>query len=60
MWSTARKRRTLITYINDEVVPDVRRSSSEALRTAAAELGRLAEKMDSHRAGRRTGTNPKP
>ncbi len=52
--------RTLITYINDEVVPDVRRSGSEALRTAATELSRLAEKMDNYRAGRRTGTNPKP
>lgn len=38
--------RKLITYINDEVVPDVRRNSSEALRAAAVELHRLAEKMD--------------
>lgn len=38
--------RKLITYINDEVVPDVRRNSSEALRAAATELHRLAEKMD--------------
>ena len=36
----------LVAYINDEVVPDVRRNGSEALKAAAAELHRLAEKMD--------------
>ena len=39
--------RRVVTYINDEVVPDVRRNGSEALRSAAAELHRLAERMDS-------------
>ncbi|SFR97236.1 hypothetical protein SAMN05421771_0107 [Granulicella pectinivorans] len=39
----------LVTYINDEVVPDVRRNGSEALKAAAAELHRLAEKMDDRR-----------
>jgi hypothetical protein len=39
----------LATYINDEVVPDVRRNSSEALRKAAIELQRLAERMDDRR-----------
>ena len=38
--------RRLATYINDEVVPDVRRNGSEALRFAAAELQKLAAKMD--------------
>lgn len=38
--------RRLMTYLNDEVVPDVRRNSSEALRAAAIELQRLAERMD--------------
>lgn len=38
--------RTFATYINDEVVPDVRKHSSEALRTAAAELQKLAQKLD--------------
>ena len=38
--------RRLITYLNDEVVPDVRRNSSEALRAAAVELDRLARRMD--------------
>ncbi len=36
----------LITYLNDEVVPDVRRHSSAALRTAAEQLHALAQKMD--------------
>jgi len=39
----------LVTYINDEVVPDVRRNGSAALKAAAAELQRLAEKMDDRR-----------
>ncbi len=41
--------RNLATYINDEVVPDVRRYGSEALRTAAIELHKLAQKMDDER-----------
>jgi hypothetical protein len=45
--------RRVITYINDEVVPDIRRSGSQALRTAAAELQRLAQRMDDSR-----GPNP--
>ena len=36
----------LVTYINDEVMPDVRRNSSHALKAAAAELHKLAERMD--------------
>lgn len=40
----------LVNYINDEVVPDVRKNGSEALKAAAAELHRLAEKMDDRRA----------
>ena len=47
--------RKLVTYLNDEVVPDVRRSGSSALREAAAELQRLAEQMDDRRVG---GTAP--
>lgn len=41
--------RTFTNYINDEVVPDVRRHSSEALRTAAAELQKLAQRLDDDR-----------
>ncbi len=36
----------LVKYINDEVVPDVRRNGSVALKAAATELHRLAERMD--------------
>ena len=36
----------LVTYINDEVMPDVRRNGSVALRAAATELHKLAERMD--------------
>jgi hypothetical protein len=48
--------RRVITYINDEVVPDVRRNGSEALRAAAAELRKLAERVDD--ANRRTPPPP--
>ena len=41
--------RNLSSYINNEVVPDVRRYSSEALRTAAIELHKLAQRMDDER-----------
>ena len=40
----------VIAYINDEVVPDMRRSGSQALRVAAAELQKLAQRMDDKRA----------
>lgn len=36
----------LIRYMNDEVVPDVRRHSSAALRSASEGLRSLAEKME--------------
>ena len=42
--------RRVVTYINDEVVPDVRRNGSSALRAAAAELQRLALHMDQRNA----------
>jgi CRISPR/Cas system-associated protein Csm6 len=45
-------------YINDEIVPDVRRNGSEALRDAAAELHKLAQRMDDH--SRRTPPPPPP
>ena len=44
--------RRFVIYLNDEIVPDVRRNGSEALRSAAAELNRLAQRMDD-RAGKR-------
>jgi hypothetical protein len=36
----------VVTYINNEVVPDIRRNGSQALRAAAAELQKLAQRMD--------------
>ena len=39
----------LIRYLNDEVVPDVRRHSSSALRTAADRLRDLAQSLDDRR-----------
>jgi hypothetical protein len=42
--------RRVVTYINDEVVPDIRRNGSHALRAAAAELQKLAQYVDEHQA----------
>jgi len=36
----------VITYLNDEVVPQVRQNSTQALRVAAEQLNRLAEHLD--------------
>jgi hypothetical protein len=41
----------VIAYINDEVVPEVRKNGSAALRVAAEQLEKLAQKME-ERAGR--------
>ena len=38
--------RRLTAYINDEIIPDVRRHGSKALRTAADELHKLAQRME--------------
>lgn len=51
--------RRVVEYINDEVVPDVRRNGSAALRAAAIELHRLAARMDEH-AGRTPPAEPPP
>ena len=40
----------VIAYLNDQVVPQVRQSSSEALRIASEQLRRLAEHLDRARA----------
>jgi hypothetical protein len=42
----------VIAYLNDEVVPQVRRNSSEALHAAADQLNRLAEHLDRGRQSR--------
>ena len=36
----------VIKFLNDKVVPEVRTHSSKALRTAAEQLGKLAEYVD--------------
>jgi len=46
----------LITYINDEVVPQVRQHSSRALRIAADKLARFADYMEERDAGKTGGT----
>jgi DNA anti-recombination protein RmuC len=38
--------RKVIVYLNDEVVPQLRENSSQALRTAADRLHKLAEQLD--------------
>jgi hypothetical protein len=50
--------KNVVKFINDQVVPDVRRNGSEALRTAAAELHKLASRMDDH--ARRSSSPPPP
>ena len=52
--------RKVVTYINDEVVPDIRRNGSQALRAAAEELQKLAKHMDDRRAAASAQTPPPP
>jgi hypothetical protein len=55
--------RRVVTYINDEVVPDIRRNGSQALRAASEELQKLAQRMDDHKAAQaanREKDQPKP
>jgi bisphosphoglycerate-dependent phosphoglycerate mutase len=40
----------VVTYINDEVVPDIRRNGSQALRAASEELRKLAQRMEDRHA----------
>jgi len=42
--------RRVVRFIDDEVVPEVRRNSSSALRAAAIRLQKLAEHMDDKQA----------
>jgi hypothetical protein len=50
--------KNVVKYINNQVVPEVRRNGSEALRAAAAELHRLAQRIDDH--ARKTSAPPPP
>ncbi|HEX5235604.1 MAG TPA: hypothetical protein VFW25_09765 [Silvibacterium sp.] len=42
----------VIAYLNDEVVPGVRENSSRALKAAADQLAKLAERIDRGASGR--------
>ncbi|MFP5237681.1 MAG: hypothetical protein ACLGSD_17435 [Acidobacteriota bacterium] len=48
--------RHVVNYVNDEVVPQVRRESISAMRTVADKLRDLADKMDK----RTPGKGPQP
>jgi hypothetical protein len=52
--------KNVVKFINDQVVPDVRRNGSEALRAAAAELHKLATRMDDHAGRSSTAPPPRP
>ena len=50
--------RRVVTYINDEVVPEIRVNGSHALRAAAEQLQKLAQRMDERQAA--SGAPPAP
>jgi hypothetical protein len=52
--------RRFVNYLDEEVVPEVRRNSSTALRAAAVRLQKLAESMDNARNDKESGSEPKP
>jgi len=45
-------------YLDEEVVPEVRRNGSTALRAAAVRLQKLADSMDESRSGGNTSNRP--
>jgi hypothetical protein len=47
-------------YLDEEVVPEVRRNGSTALRAAAIRLQKLADSMDESRSADNTGNRPGP
>ena len=52
--------RRVVAYINDQVVPDIRRNGTVALRAAAEELQKLAQRMDDRRAAAQQPSPPAP
>jgi hypothetical protein len=52
--------RGVAAYINDVVVPEVRLHGSQALRAAAEQLQKLAQRMDDRRAAAQGGSPPTP
>ncbi len=49
--------RWLIAHVNDEVVPEVRRNGASALRAAAEQMEKLAQKMDDRPVGGGAGAS---
>ena len=52
--------RRVIAYLNEEVVPDIRREGSQALRAAAEQLHKLAQHLDANRHQPAPPTTPPP
>jgi hypothetical protein len=52
--------RRVISYLNDQVVPQVRQNSSSALRAAAEQLARLADHLDQRSTAHAQPTGEKP
>lgn len=52
--------RHLVQYINDEIVPAVRRNGPGVLRQAAAELQKIADRMEDRAASQRSKDTAKP
>ena len=50
----------VVTYINDEVVPDIRRNGSVALKAAAEQMQKLAQRMEEHGAAHPQTPPPAP
>ena len=50
----------VVTYINDQVVPEIRLNGTQALRAAAEQLQKLAQRMDDRRAAGQGQTPPTP
>jgi hypothetical protein len=50
----------VISYLNDQVVPQVRQNSSSALRAAAEQLARLADHLDQRRTAETQPAGEKP
>jgi small-conductance mechanosensitive channel len=52
--------RRVVTYINDQVVPEIRLNGTQALRAAAEQLQKLAQRIDDRRAAAQGQTPPPP
>ncbi len=52
--------RRVVAYLNDEIVPEIRRDSSRALQAMAERLTYLAERLEGRRSTSRAGSTAKP